>query len=101
MHAVIFKATIKELDETYADMAARMRDLAISKYGCVEFTTLTEGDQEISISYWNNPEQIKAWKQDPEHRIAQQLGRAKWYEAYQIQVVEIIREYGKTTRRGS
>ncbi|MCI0506602.1 MAG: antibiotic biosynthesis monooxygenase [Gammaproteobacteria bacterium] len=97
MYAVIFKATIKELDETYTATAARMRDLAISKYGCVEFTTLTEGNQEIAISYWSNQEQIKAWKKDPEHRMAQELGRVKWYQSYQIQIVEIIREYGENS----
>ncbi len=95
MYAVIFRAEINELDETYAEMAARMRDLAINKYGCVEFTAVTEGKQEIAISYWDNQDQIKVWKQDPEHREAQKLGRSKWYKSYQVQVVEVIRDYGK------
>ena len=93
MYAVIFRAEINELDEAYADMAARMRDLAMQKYGCVEFTAMTEGKQEIAISYWDDQEQIKAWKQDPEHRKAQKLGRSKWYKSYRVQVVEIIRDY--------
>ena len=93
MYAVIFRAEINELDEAYADMAARMRDLAINKYGCVEFTAVTEGKREIAISYWDDQEQIKAWKQDPEHRKAQKLGRSKWYKSYRVQVVEIIRDY--------
>ncbi len=95
MYAVIFRAVIKELDETYAEMAGRMRDLAINKYGCVEFTAVTEGKQEIAISYWDNQDQIKTWKQDPEHREAQKLGRSKWYKSYRVQVVEVIRDYGK------
>jgi heme-degrading monooxygenase HmoA len=95
MYAVIFRAEINELDEAYADMAARMRDLAMQKYGCVEFTAMTEGKQEIAISYWDDQEQIKAWKQDPEHRKAQKLGRSKWYKSYRVQVVEIIRDYSK------
>jgi heme-degrading monooxygenase HmoA len=93
MYAVIFRAEINELDEAYADMAARMRDLAMQKYGCVEFTAMTEGKQEIAISYWDDQEQIKAWKQDPEHRKVQKLGRSKWYKSYRVQVVEIIRDY--------
>ena len=97
MYAVIFRAEISELDEVYAEMAARMRDLAINKYGCVEFTAVAEGNQEIAISYWDDQEQIKAWKQDPEHREAQKLGRSKWYKSYQVQVVEIIRDYSKNT----
>ena len=95
MYAVIFRAEINELDETFAEMAARMRDLAINKYGCVEFTAVTQGKQEIAKFYWDNQDQIKAWKQDPEHREAQKLGRSKWYKSYRVQVVEVIRDYEK------
>ena len=95
MYAVIFRATINELDETYAETAARMRDVATNKYGCVEFISVTERNQEIAISYWNDEAQIKSWKQDPEHQVAQKLGRSKWYKSYQVQVAEIIRDYKK------
>jgi heme-degrading monooxygenase HmoA len=89
MYAVIFRAEINELDQAYAEMATRMRNLAINKYGWVEFTAMTEGEQEIAISYRDDQEQIKVWKQDPEHRKAQKPGRSKWYRSYQVQVVEI------------
>ena len=95
MYAVIFRAEINELDDAYVETAARMRDLAIDQYGCVEFTAVTEGKQEIAISYWENQGQINAWKQDPQHRAVQKLGRSKWYKSYRVQVVEIIRDYGK------
>ena len=93
MYAVIFKAEINKLDQSYYDMAARMRELAKTEYGCIEFIAVTEGNQEIAISYWNSEEQITAWKQDPEHKKAQELGRSKWYKSYQVQVVMIEREY--------
>ena len=35
MYAVIFRAEIHELDGDYFEMAARMRNLAAQKYGCV------------------------------------------------------------------
>ena len=90
MYAVIFRAEINVLDKTYSEMAPRLRDLAKSTYGCVEFTALTDGDQEIAISYWNTLDQIKAWTNDPEHQKAQALGKSKWYKAYRVQVSEII-----------
>lgn len=93
MYAVIFRAEINELDKSYFDMAARMRDLALNKYGCIEFAALTEGNQEIAISYWESKEQISAWKQDPEHKQAQELGRSRWYKSYKVQIVNIEREY--------
>ncbi len=97
MYAVIFIARIASLDDEYSQMAERMRNLAIEKYGCKGFTSLTGGDEEIAISYWENEEQIKAWKMDPEHVLAQEKGRSKWYRSYHVQVAEIVREYGENT----
>ena len=97
MYAVIFRAEKGEIDESYSEMASLARDLAISNYGCVEFTAVTEGDQEIAISYWTNKEQISAWLNDPIHKKAQELGKSKWYKSYSVQLVEIMREYKKNT----
>ncbi len=93
MYAVIFKAEIAELDEEYSTTAARMRELALQNYGCLEFTACTEGRQEVAISYWPSQEHIQRWKQDPEHQAAQARGQDKWYRSYQVQVVELLREY--------
>ena len=91
MYAVIFRAKINELDDEYLEMACHMRELAKTDYGCVEFVAVSEGDEEIAISYWNTLEQIDAWKQDPQHRVAQELGRSKWYKSFQVQLTEIVR----------
>lgn len=96
MYAVIFKADINEVDESYYKMASRMRELAVNKYGCVGFASATEGNNEISISYWEKEEQIIQWKQDYEHLEAQRLGREKWYKSYKVEVVEVLREYHNT-----
>ncbi len=97
MYAVIFKAEMKILDGEYTLTAKRMRELAIEKYGCSEFIATTEGHNEIAISYWKSLEQIKKWKNDKEHLNAQHLGKTKWYKAYSVQIVEIIREYNELT----
>ena len=70
-----------------------MRELAVNEYGCTEFLSVTEGDQEISISYWKEQKDIIDWRQNAEHMAAQELGKSKWYKFYQVQVVEIVREY--------
>jgi heme-degrading monooxygenase HmoA len=92
--AVIFRAEVADLDAEYAEVAARMRDIAMRDYGCREFTSCTEGSQEIAISYWDNEDQIKRWKQNAEHLVAQGKGRRRWYKAYSVEVVEIVRSYG-------
>jgi len=95
MYAVIFKAKTKKLDDAYFEMAKRMRELAINDYGCLEFTAVTEGVNEIAISYWESYEHIKLWKQNSEHLVAQRLGQEKWYEDYSVEIVEIIDRYRK------
>lgn len=93
MYAVIFRAEINEVDEAYFETAARLRELAQEKYGCREFVAVTEGEYEIAVSYWENEEQIRKWKQDSEHLAAQRLGRSKWYKSYSVRVVRVMREY--------
>ena len=93
MFAVIFRAEVKQLDASYAQFAERLRELAKTRYGCLDFISLSEGDREIAVSYWDSLEQIAAWKKDPDHRAAQEKGRKDWYRSYQVQVVEVVREY--------
>lgn len=97
MYAVIFRAVIRDLDQEYLDLAEQLRSLAIEKYGCREFFALTEGNQEVAISYWDTEEQVRNWKQDSLHLQAQQLGRKKWYESYRVQIAEVQREYAGTS----
>ncbi len=93
MYAVIFRAEINQLDGNYFKTATQMKELAINSYGCTGFSSATEGSQEIAISYWQDLDQIKQWKHDAKHLVAQNLGSSKWYKSYHVQIVEIIREY--------
>lgn len=93
MYAVIFRSTIKHLDEDYQRLAKRMRELAFNHYNCIDFTAVFEGQQEIAISYWHCLDDIKAWRQNPEHIQAIERGQADWYSSYHVEVVEIKRTY--------
>lgn len=93
MLIVIFRAKIRALDNDYSTVAARMRELALSEFGCLEFQAVTEGKEEVALSYWPDEESIRAWKTHPEHVLAQQLGKQKWYESYTVQIAHIDREY--------
>lgn len=75
MFVVIFRAKIAKLDDEYTRVAQRLRDLALTEFGCLEFHAFTEGDREIALSYWPNQEKIRAWKQHSDHLIAQELGK--------------------------
>ena len=93
MFVVIFRATTRQLDAEYSATAARMRELALSQFGCLEFVAVTEGDQEVALSYWSDEASIRAWKQHADHLMAQQLGRERWYSSYRVEVAEIKRGY--------
>lgn len=97
MYVVIFRAKVRALDEEYSRVAARMRELALSQFGCLEFQAVTEGQDEVALSYWPSEEAIQAWKSHPEHVLAQQAGRERWYASYSVQVAEISRAYHATT----
>ena len=93
MFAVIFKAKVGVQDGQYSEMVGMMREIAFGKYDCQDFVAVTEGEQEIAISYWNNEEDIRKWHADSQHSIAQKLGQEKWYQSYIVEVVEIKRRY--------
>jgi heme-degrading monooxygenase HmoA len=96
MYVVIFRAKIRALDDDYARMAARMRELALNQFGCIAFHSLMQGNDEVALSYWPDETSIRAWKAHPEHVLAQQTGQQRWYAAYSVQVAAITREYQVT-----
>ena len=97
MYVVIFRATVRALDDEYSRMATKMRDLALKQFGCHEFHAVTEGRFEVALSYWPSEEAIRAWKAHPEHMLAQRAGRQRWYESYSVQVAQITRAYSSAT----
>ena len=98
MFVVIFRARVRQFDAEYSAMAAQMRDLALSKFGCLNFSATTEGEQEIAVSYWPDEASIRAWKQHAEHLEAQQLGRERWYASYEVDIAEVKRSYRHPAR---
>jgi heme-degrading monooxygenase HmoA len=93
VYVVIFRARIRSHDAEYVEVAARMRDLALGEFGCIEFHAVTDGSDEVALSYWPSEESIRAWKAHPEHVLAQQAGRERWYESYSVQITRVTREY--------
>jgi len=74
-------------------MSERMVDLAHRQPG---FLGLESARQElgITVSYWDSLEAIQAWKQQGEHREAQESGRRHWYQDYSVRISKVEREYG-------
>lgn len=47
----------------------------------------------ITVSYWDSLEAIASWKNHPEHRRAQQMGREAFYSSYDVRVCTVERGY--------
>jgi heme-degrading monooxygenase HmoA len=94
-YAVVFTSRRTADDEGYADMAREMEELAARQPGFLgtESVRAPEGVG-ITVSYWTSADAVRAWKTHAEHRVAQRLGREKWYAAYRIRVCRVERDYG-------
>ena len=101
-YAVIFTSRRTEGDHGYTDMAARMEELAAEQPGYLGLESARgEDGVGITVSYWRSLEDLQAWKQVSEHRMAQQLGRERWYERYHVRVARVEYAYDFTRGRES
>jgi len=93
-YAVIFSSRRTAVDEGYGAVADRMVELAARQPGFlgVESARGAEG-LGITVSYWATLEDIAAWKSQGEHRIAQSMGKQKWYSAFETRVARVERAY--------
>ena len=94
--AVIFKSTrTEDSTDLYHEQTELMEALVKSIPGYLShFSFRDPATREgVTISYFESEDAIKKWKQVGEHIRAQELGRSDFYENYEVQVVEILREY--------
>jgi heme-degrading monooxygenase HmoA len=96
-YAVIFSSLRTATGaDAYAHMADRMVELAQQQPGFLgaESTRGADGFG-ITVSYWASLEAIAHWRADAEHRVAQETGKAQWYEHYELRVALVEKAYGK------
>jgi heme-degrading monooxygenase HmoA len=99
-YAVIFTAQRTAGDNGYNKMAEHMEELAKQQPGFLGIESAE--DQlgfEITVSYWDTEESIRAWKAHLEHQVAQKQGRKLWYEHYEIRVAKVERAYNMLTSK--
>ncbi len=95
-YSVIFSSLRTEGDDGYGRMADRMVELASGQSGYLGVESVRSADGfGITVSYWSSLEAIAAWKSATEHRIAQETGKARWYEHYEVRIARVERAYGK------
>jgi len=94
MVTIIFRSQLRnEGDEEFHALAARMLELARGMPGFVTYKVFVAEDGErCSLIEFETAEDLRAWREHPEHREAQRLGRERFYDAYVLQVSDSGRE---------
>jgi len=90
----IFRSRLKaDAGGEYFTLAEEMEQLARSMPGFVEFKTFVADDGErLSLVGFDSAAAQEAWRRHPRHRVAQQLGRERFYDYYRIQVCMLLSE---------
>ena len=90
-YCVTFTSFLKPDDvESYYQTAAKMLELASVQPGFLGYETARgENGLGITISYWQDLESIKNWKQHPEHVTIQQRGLKDWYQQYRTRICKV------------
>lgn len=91
-YAVIFTSVQTAQTEGYSEMAETMESLAKLQPGFLGVESASE-EIGITISYWKTTEDIKNWKINLDHLMAQKLGKDQWYRWYKVRICKVEREY--------
>ena len=96
-YVVVFSSQRTPGEDGYGEMADRMVELASEQDGYlgVESTRGSDGFG-MTVSYWRDEASIVNWKQNAEHKIAQQYGQERWYEHFELRIAKVERAYSKT-----
>ncbi|WP_416150026.1 antibiotic biosynthesis monooxygenase family protein [Salipaludibacillus sp. HK11] len=92
-YAVIFTSQRTEDDNGYGNMAQAMVELASKQQGFLGIESSRDNQLGITISYWKSVDDIKSWKKNSAHKVAQDKGRKEWYENYNVRICKVESEY--------
>lgn len=96
MVVIVFRTRLRpNVDQqALAQLGARMYELAAAMPGFLSYKDFTAEDGEnVSIAEFESPETLAAWREHPEHKVAQQRGRTEFFIEYHIQVCALERDY--------
>jgi heme-degrading monooxygenase HmoA len=91
-YAAIFASLQTDQLDGYAETANRMEELAQQQPGFLGVDSARQGIG-ITVSYWRSLEDIRAWRENAEHRLAQDCGRRRWYAQYTLRIAKVEHNY--------
>lgn len=95
-YAVIFTNQLSTDMEGYNETADRMVELASEQPGFLGLESVRNtAGLAITVSYWSSEEAIANWRDNAEHRLAQEQGHKRWYDWFALRVAKVERAYGR------
>jgi heme-degrading monooxygenase HmoA len=91
-YAVIFTSILTDNQDGYSAVSDQLLDFAKDQQGFLGIESARSG-LGITVSYWTDLEAIKSWKQQIDHKKAQEKGMSDWYQEYQVRIARVERDY--------
>jgi heme-degrading monooxygenase HmoA len=89
---ILFRSKLTDDTDGYQAMAEEMLETARGMPGFIDFKSFRADDGErLSVARWEDAESLRAWREHARHRLAQRIGRERWYEYYDLEVAEVVR----------
>ena len=91
-YAVIFTSFRTAENKWYLKMANEMEKLVEKQPGFLGYESARE-EIGITVSYWEDLDSIKMWKENPAHTIAREKGRKMWYQSFKVRITKVEQDY--------
>ncbi len=90
---ILFRSKLTDqAREDYQAMNAELEILVRQNPGFVDVKSYTAADGErLTVVWWLDEASLTEWRNLMRHREAQNTGRQKWYEYYNVEVATIVR----------
>jgi heme-degrading monooxygenase HmoA len=79
--------------EEYEATSAKMVELVSAMPGFLGMDYGESEGRELLIARFESHEALRIWREQPDHVLAQQLGRERFFAHYRIEVCELVRSY--------
>lgn len=87
----------EEYQRASAELRELLRDVA-GLHSVERFESTATPGKYVTIAYFDSEEAVAAWRNRPEHRKAQALGRGRFFTDYRLVMAEVVRDYGPHDR---
>ena len=80
-------------EQEYGQRVAKLFEIVAAMPGFRGIRSYEAEDGErLSLIEFDSHESLAAWREHAEHRVAQELGKQKYYSEYHLQICDLVRE---------